>query len=77
MSQFNLASYAISIITRYFSKSIRKVYYSTRESIGEHKREIVVQQVGSACKSLQETKEEFESWKDRHMSSVCCIHGST
>ncbi len=60
MSQFNLASYTISIITRYFSKSIRKVYYSTRESIGDHKREIVVQQVGNACRSLQETKEEFE-----------------
>ncbi len=70
MSQFNLASYAISIITRYFSKSIRKVYYSTRESIGEHKREIVVQQVGSACKSLQETKEEFEDTLERFKSLI-------
>ena len=67
MSQSSLSSYAFSLITRYLSKSIRKVYYSTRESIGEHKREIVVQQVGNACKSLQETKEEFEAGLRRYL----------
>lgn len=72
MSQFNLGSYTLSLITRYFSKSIRKVYYSTRESIGEHKREIVVHQVGQACKSLQDTKEEFEDTLERfkHLITV-------
>ncbi len=70
MSQSSISSYAFSLITRYLSKSIRKVYYSTRESIGEHKREIVVQQVGNACKSLQETKEEFEDTLERFKSLV-------
>lgn len=61
----------LSFISRFLSKSIRKVYYSTRESIGDHKREIVVYQVEQACISLQETKEEFEETLERFKSLVC------
>ena len=42
------------------SRLFRNFYYSARESIGEHKRDIVVYQVEQACTSLQETKAEFE-----------------
>lgn len=61
----------LSFISRFLSKSIRKVYYNTRESIGDHKREIVVYQVEQACISLQETKEEFEETLERFKSLVC------
>lgn len=61
----------LSFISRFLSKSFRKVYYSTRESIGDHKREIVVYQVEQACISLQETKEEFEETLERFKSLVC------
>ncbi len=42
------------------AKIFRNFYYSARESIGEHKREIVVYQVERACTSLQDTRNEFE-----------------
>ena len=76
MPQKDFVSYTFDFIARYFSKSIRKVYYSTRESIGEHKREIVVQQVGNACKSLQETKEEFEDTLERFKSLIAVNESS-
>ncbi len=61
----------LSFISRFLSKSIRKVYYISRESIGDHKREIVVYQVEQVCISLQETKEEFEETLERFKSLVC------
>jgi tetratricopeptide (TPR) repeat protein len=71
MANPNNVSMVLSFISRFLSKSIRKVYYSTRESIGDHKREIVVYQVEQACISLQETKEEFEETLERFKSLVC------
>jgi DNA-binding ferritin-like protein len=61
-------------ITRLFSnllaKLFRNAYYSARESIGEHKREIVVYQVERACGSLQETRNEFEDALTKFRSLV-------
>ena len=71
MANPNTVSTLLNLISRFFSKKIRKVYYSTRESIGEHKREIVVYQVGQACNSLKETKEEFEETLEKFKSLVC------
>jgi hypothetical protein len=71
MANPNNVSMVLSFISRFLSKSIRKVYYNTRESIGDHKREIVVYQVEQACISLQETKEEFEETLERFKSLVC------
>lgn len=59
------------LFTRFFSKKIRTVYYNARESIGEHKREIVVYQVEQACVSLQETRDEFEDALERFKNLVC------
>ena len=64
------SSNLLNIITRLFSKRIRMVYYSARESIGEHKREIVVYQVEQACVSLQETRDEFEDALERFKNLV-------
>lgn len=49
----------LSLITRFFAQKLRNALYTAKESIGEHKREIVVQQVEQACISLQETRDEF------------------
>ena len=57
--------------SKIFSKKIRTAYYSARESIGEHKREIVVYQVEQACFSLQETRDEFEDALERFKNLVC------
>lgn len=56
----NLRKAVFGLLGRFFSKVFRNFYYSARESIGEHKRDIVVYQVEQACTSLQETRNEFE-----------------
>ena len=71
MAESGKSSNLLHLITRFFSKKIRAVYYSARESIGEHKREIVVYQVEQACVSLQETRDEFEDALERFKSLVC------
>lgn len=59
-SSSNPAKIPLDFIKRFFSKNIRAVYYNARESIGDHKRTIVVHQVEQACVSLQETRDEFQ-----------------
>jgi hypothetical protein len=71
MPQPDKLSTLFNLITRFFSKKIRMAYYSARESIGEHKREIVVYQVEQACVSLQETRGEFEDALERFKNLVC------
>jgi phage-related tail protein len=51
---------SLDFLKRFFSKKFRTAYFNARESIGEHKRAIVVRQVEQACLSLQETRNEFE-----------------
>lgn len=55
-----LAKMSLALVKRFFSKKIRTVYFNARESIGDHKRAIVVQQVEQACVSLHETRNEFQ-----------------
>lgn len=47
------------IITHFLGQKIRDMYYRTRETLGEPKREIVVHEVSQACVSLQETRDQF------------------
>jgi len=61
----------LNFIRRILAKKIRTVYYSARESIGEHKRDIVVSHVKHACTGLQETKNEFENALERFKTLVC------
>ncbi len=71
MAKSGKSSTLLHLMTRFFSKKIRTAYYSARESIGEHKREIVVYQVELACVSLQETRGEFEDALERFKNLVC------
>jgi len=57
-------------------KKFRNVYYSARESIGDHKRDIVVYQVEHACTGLQETKDEFETALER-FKTLINVHETT
>jgi len=50
----------LDIVKRFLSKQIKTAYFNARESIGEHKRAIVVQQVEQTCASLKETRDEFQ-----------------
>lgn len=69
-SSNDLASNSLSLLARFISKKFRSVYYNARESIGDHKRSIVVYQVEQACVSLQETRNEFENALERFKTLV-------
>jgi hypothetical protein len=60
MPKKRLRKAVFGVFRRIFSKLFRNVYYSAKESVGEHKRDIVVYKVEQACTSLQETRNEFE-----------------
>jgi DNA-binding ferritin-like protein len=66
----SLRKRAFGLMRRILSKLFRNFYYSAKESIGEHKRDIVVYQVEQACASLQETRNEFEDALGKFRSLV-------
>lgn len=59
-----------NLFGRLLGRLFRNFYYSARESIGEHKRDIVVYQVEQACTSLQDTRNEFEDALSKFKSLV-------
>lgn len=65
MAEDNLTQQTFRLINRFLSKKLRKVYYHARESLGHHKRDIVVCHVEQACESLEETKVHFEGAMER------------
>jgi len=67
----NLVKTVLNLIRSFLSKKIRTFIYSARESIGEHKRDIVVVHVEQACVGLRETKNEFEDALERFKNLVC------
>jgi phage-related tail protein len=71
MAENNKSANSLNLIIRFFLKKFRTVYYSARESIGEHKRDIVVYQVEQTCISLNETRNEFEDALKRFKNLVC------
>lgn len=60
----------LGLIKRFFAKKFKTVYYHARESIGDHKRAIVVYQVEQACISLQGTRDEFEDALERFKNLI-------
>ena len=66
----SLRKKVFGLMRRMLSKLFRNFYYTARESIGEHKRDIVVYQVEQACSSLQETRNEFEDALGKFRSLV-------
>lgn len=59
MADTNFSMTIIALFKRCWGKRWAAVYYRARESVGDHKRAIVVYQVGQACSSLQGTRDEF------------------
>jgi phage-related tail protein len=71
MAENNKSINLLNLITRFFLKIFRTACYGVRESIGEHKRDIVVYKVEQACISLNETRNEFEDALERFKNLVC------
>jgi hypothetical protein len=60
-----------TLIGKFFSQKVRDVYYRTRETFGEHKRDIVVYEVSQACVNLEDTRDQFEDALQRFKTIVC------
>jgi hypothetical protein len=71
MAENNKSTNSLILIIRFFLKKIRSACYSARESIGEHKRDIVVYKVEQTCISLNETRNEFEDALEQFKNLVC------
>ena len=57
-------------LSRFLGKRLKAIYYQARESIGDHKRMLVVEQVEQACVGLTETRDEFADALERFKSLV-------
>jgi len=55
----------LDFIKRFLLNQFRSAYFSARESIGDHKRTLVVHQVEQACTTLQETRDKFQDALER------------
>ncbi|WP_019866254.1 DUF2959 domain-containing protein [Methylovulum miyakonense] len=66
----DLLTLSIRVVKKFFTKRLQTVFYHARESIGEHKRTIVVAQVEQACGSLQDTRDAFADALERFNSLV-------
>ncbi len=61
----------INFIKAILHKRLRKAYYQSRESLlGHQKRDIVVIQVGQACESLKDSRDQFVDALDKFKSIV-------
>ena len=59
-----------ALFKHFFGQKVRDVYYKTRETFGEHKRDIVVYEVSQACVSLEDTRDQFENALERFKTIV-------
>ncbi len=70
MPSKSISKQILELLNGFVSKLARNFYYNAKESIGEHKRDIVVYQVERACTSLQDTRNEFEDALTKFKSLV-------
>ncbi len=59
-----------ALLRHFFGQKVRDAYYKTRETFGEHKRDIVVYEVSQACVNLEETRDQFENALERFKTIV-------
>ncbi len=70
LASLGLTETAADFVERFFNRKVRDVYYRTRETLGEHKRDIVVYEVSQACVNLQETRDHFEDALQRFKTII-------
>jgi len=71
-----LTQRSVKLLTRFVTYNFQHVYYRTKESFGQHKRDLVVVRVEEASESLQETKVQFLDALER-FKSVVHVEGGT
>ena len=65
-----LSARSVNLLTRFINHKFQHVYYRTKESLGQHKRELVVIRVEEASESLAETKVYFSDALERFKAVV-------
>jgi tetratricopeptide (TPR) repeat protein len=65
-----LAKKPVLLMVQFLTKQYRQAIYRARESVGQHKRDIVVSRVEEISTSLQETKEQFTDALDNFKKIV-------
>lgn len=60
-----LAERSLGALSKFMAKNYRHAYYRTKESLGQHKRDIIVCRVEEACEDLQDAREHFEDALER------------
>jgi len=65
-----LTERSVKVFSRFIAYKFQHVYYRTKESLGQHKRDLVVVRVEEASDSLQETKVQFLDALERFKSVV-------
>lgn len=71
-----LTERSVKMLSRFVAYQFQHVYYRTKESFGQHKRDLVVVRVEEASESLQETKIQFLDALERFKSVVNVESGS-
>ena len=71
-----IAAKSMTSMYSFFAKKCRHFYYRTKESFGQHKRDIVVCRVEEACDSLQDTRSHFEDALE-HFKSMTQFEGGS
>ncbi|WP_428354141.1 DUF2959 domain-containing protein [Methyloprofundus sp.] len=71
-----LTQRTVKLLSRFVTYNFQHVYYRTKESLGQHKRDLVVVRVEEASESLQQTKVQFLDALERFKSVVNVNSGS-
>lgn len=71
MNNQTLTAKLFEVISDFFKQKFSHAYYNTKESMGQHKRDLVVQHVEQACSSLERSRDQFEDTLDKFKTVIC------
>lgn len=71
MSNQSLTAKLFEIFSDFFKQKFQHAYYNTKESLGQHKRDLVVLHVEQACSSLERSRDQFEDTLDKFKTVIC------
>lgn len=70
MSNKSLTAKLFEIFSDFFKQKFQHAYYNTKESMGQHKRDLVVLHVEQACSSLERSRDQFEDTLDKFKTVI-------
>jgi len=76
MQQPTLTAQFLKFCTHFVEKQFKGFYYSTQESLGHHKRDMVVSHVERACVSLEQSRDQFEDALEKFKTIVPVEEGA-